>query len=155
MLLAVGLAAALVVASARADEPASGDSVLTVSRTARGLSLEARDASLREVLERVAALEKLDLEIRGTSDPRITATIRDASLAEALQRLVRYDFVLGVDRLIVYLRDSGTTPRNTETFDRSRQRRGGFRPPPRRPIPGQHQPEPEPEPDEPDEPDDE
>lgn len=146
-LLWIMLAATLVAAPARADEaPSDGESVVNVTRTARGLSLEARDASLREVLQRIAALESIDLDIRGTSDPRVTATIHDASLAETLQRLLRYDFVLGVDRLIVYLRDGGQTPRAGDGFERSQVRRGGFRVPPRRPPPGQHEPEPEPEP---------
>ena len=134
LVLAVGLAGVLAALPGGADEPASA---ITVSRTARGLSVEARDASLREVLERLAALEKLDLDIRGASDPRVTTTIRDASLAETLQRLLRYDFVLGVDRLIVYLGDRGQPSRNAE---RLHELPGGFRPPARRP-----QPEPEPE----------
>jgi hypothetical protein len=150
-IVAVGLAVALVVAAADADEPAGAASTLTVSRTAHGLTLEARDVPLREVLERIAALEKLDLEIRGTIDPRVTATIRDASLAETLQRLVRYDFVLGVGRLIVYLGDSGQRSRTGETVDGGQPQRGGFRLPSRRP-PADAEPDPdvgaEPEPDE-------
>ena len=142
MILAAGLTGGLSAAPAAADEtPARVDesaSAITVSRTARGLSVEVRDASLRQVLERLAALEKLDLDIRGTSDPRVTATIRDASLAEALQRLLRYDFVLGVDRLIVYLGDRGQRERLEGPAPR-----GGFRPPMRPPRP---EPEPEPEP---------
>lgn len=99
-LVAASLAAACLAAPALASEDVPSLDVTVVERT---VTLTARAASLRLVLERVAAGAGLTLVIRGGGDTTVTARMRDTPLGEAIGRLVRWDFTLTSDRLVVYL----------------------------------------------------
>lgn len=76
---------------------------LSVRFDGERISVEARQASLRGLLETIATEAGLTLRLHGEGDRLVTASLEGLRLEEALERIVRGDYVLSDDQLIVFL----------------------------------------------------
>lgn len=109
---ATWLVAALVVAAwlapgvGLAAEAPTGP-MLDVVVEGDGISVRARDASLRSVLAAVASRTALSLRIHGDADRPVTVSFERLDLTAAIDRIVRRDYVLAGDRLILFLHGPG------------------------------------------------
>lgn len=87
--LAISVAFALL-ASARTAAETSPPETPVVKLEPGGLSVQARDAPLEDVLEAIAARASIDVVIqRGIERPPVNVNIRRATLEEALRRILR------------------------------------------------------------------
>ena len=83
------------------------------------ISVRAHAASLRAVLAAIASRAGLALRIHGTDDRPVTVSFEKVELAAAIDRVVRGDWVLAGDRLILFLgpaRARGAAIRNVRAL---------------------------------------